>query len=128
MSHISKLERGVRRPSVPAVKALARILAPDGDTGALEQRLAGLAGESLRHGADRKKLQAVNRSRREALRDMKANTAKMRRLIRGREASGQVISGTQRRILELGESLVEKLEAEPIRRHATIKGFLGDDE
>ncbi|WP_459343327.1 helix-turn-helix domain-containing protein [Arthrobacter sp. MDT3-44] len=123
VSHISKLERGLRRPGVPAVKALARVLAPAGDGEGMEQRLAGLAGDSLRDGADRKKLQAENRNRREALADMEKHTAKIRRLIRQQEARGQVVSGTLRRMLEHGERMTAKLKATPEHKPETIPGF-----
>jgi transcriptional regulator with XRE-family HTH domain len=123
VSTISKLERGNRRPGVPAVKALSRVLAPAGEVEAMEQRLAGLAGDSLREGADRKKLQTENRRRRQALADMEKNVAKARSLIRRQEANGQAVNATLRRFLEHGERLAEKLRATPEQKPETIPGF-----
>ena len=70
VTHISRLEHGRRRPSVDAIKALARVLAPEGATDAAEQRLARLAGDSLRTGAARRKRQRENKHRRAALKQI----------------------------------------------------------
>lgn len=125
VSHISKLERGLRRPSVPAVKALARVLAPSGEVEALEQRLAGLAGGSLREGAERKKLQAENRSRRLALVDMEKHIPKIQGLIHRQEHAGIVVSGTLRNVGDLGQKMLDKLRADiaNTKEPEGIKGF-----
>lgn len=125
VSRISKLERGLRRPSVPALKALARILAVPGEVEAMEQHLAGLAGESLRDGAERKKLLAENKNRRKALANLQRSTAAMRGSIRRQEAAGMVVSGTARRFAEQGEEMVRKLkdETSSAPKPASIPGF-----
>lgn len=70
ITHISRLEHGRRRPSVDAIKALARVMAPEGTADAAEQRLARLAGDSLRTGAARRKRQRDNKHRRAALKQI----------------------------------------------------------
>ncbi|WP_347885373.1 helix-turn-helix transcriptional regulator [Pseudarthrobacter sp. CC12] len=70
ITHISRLEHGRRRPSVDAIKALARVMAPEGTTDAAEQRMARLAGDSLRTGAARRKRQRDNKHRRAALKQI----------------------------------------------------------
>jgi transcriptional regulator with XRE-family HTH domain len=70
VTHISRLEHGRRRPSVDAIKALARVMAPEGTTDTAEQRLARLAGDSLRTGAARRKRQRDNKHRRAALKQI----------------------------------------------------------
>lgn len=70
VTHISRLEHGRRRPSVDAIKALSRVLAPEGTTDAAEQHLARLAGDSLRTGAARRKRQRDNKHRRAALKEI----------------------------------------------------------
>ena len=70
VTHISRLEHGRRRPSVDAIKALARVMAPEGATEAAEQRLARFAGDSLRTGAARRKRQRDNKHRRAALKQI----------------------------------------------------------
>lgn len=100
-THISRLEQGRRRPSVDAIKALARILAPAGTADAVEQRWGSLAGESLREGAARQKRRADNKNRKEAVADLTKSAAKIRRLIADKERSGQPVSDVLRRLAAL---------------------------
>jgi transcriptional regulator with XRE-family HTH domain len=90
-THISRLEHGRRRPSVDAIKALARILAPAGATDAAEQRLASLAGDSLREGTARRKRRIDNKHRREAAAEFTKAQTKMRRLIAQKERRGEPV-------------------------------------
>ena len=122
-SHLSKLERGNRRPAVPAIKALARVLAPAGEVEAMEQRLAGLAGDSLREGANRRKLEADNRGRREAVADLERHATRLRNRIRRQEAAGEVVDGTKRNLAEQMARTAGKLKAAPEQKPETIAGF-----
>lgn len=90
-THISRLEHGRRRPSVDAIKALAHSLAPAGATDAAEQRLASLAGDSLREGAARRKRRIDNKHRREAVAQLTKAQNKMRRLIADKERRGEPV-------------------------------------
>lgn len=122
-THISRLEQGRRRPSVDAITALARILAPEGTTDAVEQRLARLAGDSLRTGAVRRKRQRDNKHRLAALREMERSNRKLKSLM-ARRAGGSDLHG----LVESGEayaaSMRAGLEAEP----AGIRGVVPVDE
>jgi transcriptional regulator with XRE-family HTH domain len=100
-THISRLEQGRRRPSVDAIKALARILAPSGTADALEQRWGALAGDSLREGAARKKRRVENKRRKEEAAELMKSTAKVRRLIADKERRGQPVPDILRRLADL---------------------------
>lgn len=100
-THISRLEQGRRRPSVDAIKALARILAPAGTADAVEQRWGALAGDSLREGAARQKRRADNKNRKAAVADLTKSAAKIRRLIADKERHGQPVSDVLRRLADL---------------------------
>ena len=103
-THLSRLEQGRRRPSVDAIKALARVLAPVGTADAVEQRWGTLAGDSLREGAARKKRRVDNKNRKEAVADLTKSAAKMKRLIADKERRGQPVSDVLRRLAALGIS------------------------
>jgi transcriptional regulator with XRE-family HTH domain len=90
-THISRLEQGRRRPSVDAIKALARILAPSGTADAVEQRWGTLAGDSLREGAARKKRRVDNKHRKAAAAELTKAQTKMRRLIADKERRGEPV-------------------------------------
>ena len=107
-THISRLEQGRRRPSVDAIKALARILAPAGTADAVEQRWGTLAGESLREGAARQKRRADNKNRKEAAAELTKAKAKMSRLIADKERRGQPVPDVLRRLA--GFDLSAKLQ------------------
>lgn len=123
VSHLSKLERGNRRPGVPAIKALARILAPADEVTAMEQRLAGLAGDSLREGANRRKLEADNRGRREAVADLERHATRLRNRFRRQEAAGQIVNGQARNLAEQMARTADKLKAIPEQKPEAIAGF-----
>jgi transcriptional regulator with XRE-family HTH domain len=113
-THISRLEQGRRRPSVDAIKALARILAPVGTVDAVEQRWGTLAGDSLREGTARRKRRADNKHRKEAAAELMKSTAKVRRLVADKERRGQPVSDGLRRQAELDLSArLQPVEDEP---------------
>ena len=124
--HVGRLERAQRRPSVGAIKALVRVLAAEPAREELEQRLAGLAGDSLREGAERKKQRRENRHRRLAVGSIQSIQRKLQTAIRQQEANGQIVSGTLRRQVELNTKVLERLNAtakpdpEPIKDHSPI--------
>lgn len=123
--HISRLERGLRRPSVPAVKALTRILAPAGEVEGLEQHLAGLAGKSLREGANRRKLEATNRNRRQSLKNLEKLVADTRARIRKLEVVGRPVNPVLRSLFERTEQMAVKLRSDIANQSdsETIAGF-----
>lgn len=94
--HLSRLEHGRRRPSVDAIKSLARVLSAPDDCEAVERKLALLAGDSLREGAARKKRQRENKHRREAASMHKKHTEQARRLLQAKERAGLPISDSLR--------------------------------
>lgn len=100
-THIGRLEQGRRRPSVDAIKALARILAPAGTTDAVEQHLGALAGDSLREGAARRKRRVENKHRREAAAELNRMTRKLTRLIADKERRGLPVPDSLRRMAAL---------------------------
>lgn len=122
-THISRLEQGRRRPSVDAIQALARVLVVDGTTEAAEQRLARLAGDSLRTGAARRKRQRDNKHRLAALREMERSNRKLKSIMTGR-ANGPDVSG----LLESGEQLAAIMRAELDAEPAGIRGVVPVDE
>ncbi|MFE5837225.1 helix-turn-helix domain-containing protein [Arthrobacter sp. NPDC056493] len=119
VTHISRLEQGRRRPSVDATKALARVLSPVLDPTALEQRLAGLAGESLREGAARRKRRQENKHRREAADLIGKQIKRVRRQIAVAESRGLPVSETMRALA--GSSLPERLA--PVQDDPGIEGY-----
>ncbi len=100
-THISRLEQGRRRPSVDAIKALARILAPERTTDAVERRLGALAGDSLREGAARRKRRVDNKHRREAAAEIAKHQAKLGRVIARKEMSGLPVNDSLRNLASL---------------------------
>lgn len=100
-THLSRLEQGRRRPSVDAIKSIARILAPAGTADAVEQRWGTLAAGSLREGAERKRRRVDNKNRRAAVADLTKSTAKIKRLIADKERRGQPVSDVLRRLADL---------------------------
>lgn len=125
--HVGRLERGKRRPTVATVKALCRIIVPEGERETAEQRLAGLAGDSLREGAERKKQARDNKHRRAALASTESAHRKMKAALRDAERRGEVTSGSLRALADrLGET-VERLRAETPGEPAGIKGVTPRD-
>lgn len=122
-THISRLEQGRRRPSVDAIQALARIIAPEGTADAVEQRLARLAGDSLRTGAARRKRQRDNKHRIAALREMERANRKLKSMMAGR-TSGLDLSG----LLDSGEDLAAGMRAELEAEPTGIRGVIPRDE
>jgi len=121
-THISRLEQGRRRPSVDAIQALARIIAPEGTAEAVEQRLARLAGDSLRTGAARRKRQRSNKHRLAALREMERSNRKLKGMtgrIGGRDLSG---------LLEAMEQQTSIMRAEIQQEPAGIRGIVPRDD
>ena len=97
--HLSKLERGERRPSVDLIRAVCRVYGPsDAHREALETRLAELAGESLREGAQRKKRRVEAKARREARAIFKQQVSKTRRHIAQLEAAGRPVPDVLRKM------------------------------
>lgn len=113
-THISRLEHGRRRPSVDAIKALARILAPSGTADAVEQRWGALAGDSLREGAARKKRRVDNKHRKAAAAELSKVKAKMGRLIADKERRGQPVPDVLRSLADIDISRrLQPVEDEP---------------
>jgi transcriptional regulator with XRE-family HTH domain len=124
--HVGRLERGRRRPTVAAIRALCRILAPGTEREATESRLAVLAGDSLREGAERRKQARDNRHRRAALSAALKAQRTMTSVIRAQESRGEIVAGNLRKMAEsLGETLA-RLRAESVPETG-IKGVEGRD-
>ena len=126
--HIGRLERVQRRPTVGAIKALARILAEEAGREELEQRLARLAGDSLREGAERRKQRAENRNRRLAAHSLQESHRKLRTAIRRQEAAGQVVSGSLRRMEQQTSHLLERVKGQSQPDPEPIRGYPAADE
>lgn len=121
VTHISRLEQGRRRPSVDATKAIARILSPVPDPTRLEQRLAELAGESLREGAARRKRRQENKHRREAVAVIAKSTRRMRNHMADLERRGLPVPDSVRRMAEA--NTVERLKGRGLGDEPGIEGF-----
>lgn len=99
--HLSRLERGERRPSVDLIKAVARVFAPEGPLrDALESRLAGLAGDSLREGAQRKKRRENAKARRQGRALFLQQVRKTRKHIAQLEAAGRPVPEVLRKLAD----------------------------
>lgn len=120
--HVGRLERGQRRPSVAAILALARILVPADGREAAQERLAALAGTSLREGAARKKQAADNKNRRLALASARRTSSQMQQTIRAKEARGELVAGDYRRLADRMAAEVGRLQAEVKPDAPTISG------
>lgn len=120
--HVGRLERGQRRPSVAAILALCRVLVPKEEREAARERLAALAGESLREGAARKKQANDNKHRRKSVAIAQRTAGKMRKTIREKEARGELVAGDFRRLVEKLEAEVARLRADQRPDGATITG------
>jgi transcriptional regulator with XRE-family HTH domain len=122
--HIGRLERGKRRPTVAAILAVSRILMPESGREAVQQRLAGLAGNSLREGAARKKQAKDNRGRRRALASVQRSAREMQMAIRVKEAQGQLVAGDFRRLADRLAAQAARLKAETTADAPVIKGHI----
>jgi transcriptional regulator with XRE-family HTH domain len=120
--HVGRLERGQRRPSVGAILALTRILVPVDGRESVQERLAALAGTSLREGAARKKQAADNKNRRLALGSARRTSAQMQQTIRAKEARGELVAGDFRRLADKMAAEVDRLRADQRPEGATITG------
>lgn len=123
VTHISRLEQGRRRPSVDATKALARILSPVPDPTRLEQRLAELAGESLREGAARRKRRQENKHRKESAALITKHIKRIRRQIAVAESRGLPVSDTMHALagFDLPERM-SRIQNDPgIEGHEPVK-------
>lgn len=120
--HVGRLERGQRRPSVAAILALCRVLVPKEEREAAQERLAALAGESLREGATRKKQANDNKHRRKALAIAQRTVGKMRMTIREKEVRGELVAGDFRLLVEKMEAEVGRLKADQPPKGAAIQG------
>jgi transcriptional regulator with XRE-family HTH domain len=120
--HVGRLERGKRRPTVAAVKALCRIVAPEAEREATESRLAGLAGDSLREGAERKKQARDNKHRRAALGSAMRAHRTLKGVIRAQEVRGEITSGSMRNLAAMLGETVARLRAETTSDPVGIKG------
>lgn len=95
---------------------------PKEEREAAQERLAALAGESLREGTVRKKQAKDNKHRRKALAIAQRTAGRMRQTIREKEARGEIVAGDFRRLVEKLEAEVGRLKAEQRPEPATIKG------
>jgi transcriptional regulator with XRE-family HTH domain len=110
--HIGRLERGQRRPTVAAILAVSRILVATGEREVVQQRLAALAGESIREGTAPKKQAREHRDRPKSL-AAAGNTARnMRSIIRAKEMRGELVAGNLRSMAEKSERMVTRLREE----------------
>lgn len=98
--HVSDLERGTRRPSADALAALARVLGSRMDPEPLTDRLAALAGDSLRFTAPRRRRRPTNRHRLAAVGRLEQQTASARAEVRRREDVGLAVPEHLRRLAE----------------------------
>lgn len=113
-THVSRLEQGRRRPSVDAIKALARILAPVGTADAVEQRWGTLAGDSLREGAARRKRRVDNKQRRAAASELVKVQAKLGRILADKERRGLPVNESLRSLASLDmKSRIRPIEDDP---------------
>jgi transcriptional regulator with XRE-family HTH domain len=109
ITHLSRLEQGRRRPSVDAIKALARVVCGPAGPDGVEQKLARLAGDSLREGAARRKRHRQNKHRREAVALESKMTAQARKLLEAKQRNGLPVSDS---LLALATSdIAERLGA-----------------
>lgn len=114
-AHISCLERGHRRPSGHIIEVLVSVLAPDSERQALCERLAGLAGESLRQVKPRKKRREDAIARHRARIEYATEVAEKQQTVRRIEATGGLTFPEQRRMTrtELTERLAKHVRAKP---------------
>lgn len=110
--HVGRLERGQRRPTVAAILAVSRILVAEGQREAAQQRLAALAGTSLREGTARKKQAKDHRARRKSLTAAENTARQLRSLIRTKELRGELVAGNLRDMAEKTERMVQRLRAD----------------
>lgn len=123
VTHLSRLEQGRRRPSVDAIKALARIVCGSASPDAVEQKLARLAGDSLREGAARRKRQRQNKRRREAIALEGKMTAQARRIVEAKQRNGLPVSDS---LLALATSNVAERLGAPTEDPG-IQGVVAQD-
>lgn len=121
--HVGRLERGKRRPTVAAIRTLCRIIAPEAEREATETRLAVLAGDSLREGAERKKQARDNKHRRAALASAEKAHRTMKGALLAAERRGEVTSGSLRNLADMLGETVTRLRSEIAREPAGIKGI-----
>lgn len=121
--HVGRLERGQRRPTLAAIRALSRVIAPDAERGDVRQRLAALAGTSLREGAERKKQARDNKHRLAALRSAEQASRRLHGIIRAKEAAGELVAGNLRRMAGGLGNTAERLRAETPTEPQGITGF-----
>ncbi|MGJ9371816.1 hypothetical protein [Nesterenkonia sp. CF4.4] len=98
------------------------MIAPAGEQEAVTDRLATLAGASLREGATRRRWAKDNKQRRSALRSAQDTARQMRNKIRLMEARGQIVPGNVRKMADLMEATVSKLQVEIADQPAGIPG------
>lgn len=119
--HLRYLEAGERRPSVDAIKALARVLAPASRRDWLEKRLAAAAGDSIREGNQRKKRREENSQRREAVQDLSKHHRKVTRMIAEAERAGRPVPEALRR-LATSPAITDRINDQIVADEPGIRG------
>jgi transcriptional regulator with XRE-family HTH domain len=121
--HIGRLERGQRRPTVAAILAVSRILVAAGEREAVQQRLAALAGTSLREGTARKKQAKEHRARRKSLAAAENVARQARSMIRAKEMRGELVAGNLRAFADRSEQMVQRIRSEAAIAPEEIPGY-----
>jgi transcriptional regulator with XRE-family HTH domain len=121
--HIGRLERGQRRPTVAAILAVSRILVAAGEREAVQQRLAALAGTSLREGAARKRQAKEHRARRKSLAAAENVARQARSRIRAKEMRGELVAGNLRAFADRSEQMVQRIRSEAASGPEEIPGY-----
>lgn len=88
---VRHFEMGRRRPTIHALGALARILAPADQENAVMAELVTLAGDSARTGAERKRYLANNLRTRNAMVQMDRDRERLRKLADAHTAKGKPV-------------------------------------
>lgn len=88
---VQRFETGHRRPTLHALGALARTLAPADSENAVMTKLVTLAGDSARTGAERKRYLASNLRTRNALVQMDRDRERLRKLAAAHTAKGKPV-------------------------------------
>lgn len=106
-----------------AILAVSWILVPEGDREAAQQRMASLAGASLREGTARKKQAREHRGRRKSLATAENSARSLRSIIRAKEARGELVAGNLRSLADKSEQMVQRLRSETKNAPEEIPGY-----
>lgn len=133
VSTVKRFERGALRPTLHALGALARTLAPEGAERLVMGKLVALAGGSARGGAERRRYLKENYAARNALIECDRDLVKMQQLAATLREKGKPVPAHLKQCIDSMPATIATLKArmlpelpeltEPVQQSGSFGGY-----